>query len=104
MVQVAGLDSHHSAPLRQEGDLAIAIAERIGAYSWGLSPGMKQLITQMAEASSPGLRMAAVKGLLVWGRSERWGQAWMLELLACLRGDDKPMISREAFDAFCFPE
>ena len=84
--------------------MATAIADRVRGYSWGLSPGLKQLITQMAKASHPGMRMAAVKGLLAWGRSERWGQSWMLELLVCLREDKSPVVSGEAFNIFCFAE
>ncbi|KAK9834510.1 hypothetical protein WJX74_003400 [Apatococcus lobatus] len=94
----------HASDLQQENDVAAAFAERIGGFSWGSSPGSKHLVTRMAEAPAPGMRLAAVMALLVWGRAEGWGQAWMPELLAQLRGDASPMVNREAYSAFTFPE
>ena len=104
---VFGLALGGADPFRdvlQERDAAVGFAEHIREKCLGSSPELKHLFTRMAQDALPGMRLTAVQCLRVWGQAERWGQAWMLELLACLRGDDSPMISREALNLFCFSE
>ncbi len=65
---------------------------------------MQSLITQLSKGTQAGGRLAAVRGLLVWGKMDRWGQPWMLDVLCDLRNDDDAHVSAAAFASFSFVE